>query len=76
MAEKLITLQHEPFKGKHVIVLGEDIKVLGKSVFGIRNKMAFDYMKRLGQNAWSALSKVYIVKDTDGNTFAVNKKEI
>jgi hypothetical protein len=78
MAEKvkIIVLKHEPFEGKHVVVLGEDTKVLGKSIFGFRNKMASDYMKRLGQNAWSSLSKVYIVEDADGNKFAVNKKEI
>jgi hypothetical protein len=76
MAEKIIVLKTPPFEGKHVIVLGEDFKVLGKSLLGMRNKMANDYFKRMGQNGWSSLSKIYIVKDTDGNEFAVNKKEL
>lgn len=76
METKIITLKHEPYEGKKVVVLGEDTKVLGKSIYGVRDQMAFHYMKRLAQNAWSVLSKVYIVRDTDGNEFAVNKKEL
>jgi hypothetical protein len=64
-----------PFSGSSATIIGTDRDYYDKSIFAVKDQVAYDYLKRLVTQGFSLWDKVYIAK-IDDKVVALNENEI